>query len=339
MISSLLKSWTEFPVTSLLALVFGSATLLFLSANVSPTSDQVSPAIASSIDDSRIRSMDPEQLSELRRKKKQFDNLTDSEREELREFHAALQQHPERASLTSVMRSYYEWYKLLDSNDQTKVSSKVDLAERVILIHEMRKKQAEQSSPFPDKDLQAFSKWLEEIASNKTEEIRAEFARFMKDRQRRPNEFSRPPNGTENPESVEPRVMLRRLLVNELMRGGRGNSGRGRPEGYLKSIITDSDYDDLISRLTTENQKRFQDSPENPGRSMRALQMLVLRPYATEVELQQFYFKELTAKQRDELDKMSPEFVSGQLRFLFGVKLMGGDVKEIQLPVPQRPRN
>ncbi len=339
MISSLLKNWTVVPVTSILALAFGSAALLFLSARVVPTSDPVTPAIAASTDDSRIRSMDPEQLSELRRKKKQFDNLTDLEQVELREFHTALQKHPERETLTSVMRSYYEWYKMLDSNDQTKVSSKIDLAERVNLIHEMRKKQAEQSSPFPDKDLQAFSKWLEEIASNKTKEIQVEFASFMKERQRRPNEFSRPPNSKEDPVSVEPQVMLRRLLVNELMRGGRGNSGRGRPEGYLKTIITKPDYDKLVSRLTVENQTRFQDSPENPDRSMRALQMLVLRPYATEVELQQFYFKELTAKQRDELDKMSPEFVSRQLRFLYGVKLMGGDVKEILLPVPQRPRN
>jgi hypothetical protein len=346
--SKLVKNWGVYVVTPMAALVVGGASLFFLSAKIPLTSETISTAVNAATDDSRIRNMNQEQLADLRRKKNQFDELTEAERVELRELHTALQLHPDRERLTSVMKLYYEWYKMLDSNDQTRVSSKVNLAERVTLIHEMRKKQAEQSSPFPDKDLKAFSEWLEEIASNNVEDIRTEFAIYTKENQRRFEENhrrsignSRSSDGNESrgdkEEEILPRVMLRRLLVSDLAIGGRGGGSRNRGNEYLKSIITDSDYNVLISRLTPESQLRFQETPENPNGKMRALRVLVFRPYATEVELQQFYVSELTAQQRDELDKMSPEWMNRQLRSLFGMKQMGIDIKNV--PLPFRSRN
>lgn len=257
--------------------------------------------------DTRVRSMDEEQLFELRRKRDTFYSLPAARQTELRQFYAQLKTHPQSQRLMTVLKRFYSWYRSLDAISQPRILDETDLEKRVTAIQRLMREQARDTNvlPFSTRDLELVEKWVDDFSKNRKEQLKE-----VTDR------LSRSPGG-DNPGvnavvrmmfagDIAPDALFRRL-INFAFAPGREDIG-------LLKLVSDEDLGQLFASFSAEGQTQV---PEGRESRLRLLWTLVRRPYASEEDLHKFYVQELTAEQRDSLDRMSPERMNRELKQLY----------------------
>jgi hypothetical protein len=86
----------------------------------------------------RIEAMDPAQKRDLRRRQDWFEALSDAEKEQLRQLHRQIEEHPRAEELREVMRRYCEWVNRLPSHYSGELRG-LPPDERIERVKEIRK--------------------------------------------------------------------------------------------------------------------------------------------------------------------------------------------------------
>lgn len=256
--------------------------------------------------DAQVRSMDQEQLFELRRKRDTFYALPVAQQIKLRNLYQQIDEHPHSDRLMTVLKRFYSWYRSLDTITQPKILDETDLEKRVSAIQQLMRDQSRDSNalPFNNRDLELVEKWLDDFARDRNEEIN-----------RVTNQLAQETGGNTNLNpmirmmfrgDIAPAALFRRLINFAFV------PGRANPE--LLDIVKDEDLAKLFESFSSEGQSLVPDGREA---RLRLLVTLVRRPYASEEDLHKFYVQELTAEQRDSLDRMPPERMNRELRQLY----------------------
>lgn len=273
------------------------------SARVTPR-----PATAAEIKeaDARVRAMDQEQLFELRRKRDTFYSLPPAKQAAMRELYQQIEAHPHSDRLMTVLQRFYGWYRILDPIVQPKILDETDLEKRVAAIQQLMRDQSRDSNalPFSNRDLEVVEKWVDDFARERGEEIRKVTNQLAEDVEK---------NSNVNPMmrmmfrgEIAPAALFRRLINFAFV------PGRANPQ--LLDIVRDEDLSKLFTSFSSEGQSLV---PEAREARLRLLFTLVRRPYASDEDLHKFYVQELTAEQRDSLDRMPPERMNRELRQLY----------------------
>lgn len=166
--------------------------ILLLGYHGSPLFAQSKPELASSPERNesdpeqqqsgmlRLSQMSPDELVELRRKKRQFDELSPQKQQRVREFHEQLQAQTNHAELSAVMYRYYDWLRHLERDER---NSLLDLPpdERLEQIKKLHEERARKlfgitgASKLPSQDVKPFIEWINEFRKNRQAEINAHF--------------------------------------------------------------------------------------------------------------------------------------------------------------------
>jgi hypothetical protein len=268
------------------------------------------PRVATSAElkeaDTRVRSMDQEQLFELRRKRDTFYALPPAQQAAMRDLYQQIQAHPHAERLMTVLKRFYSWYRGLDPIIQPKILDETDLEKRVTAIQQLMRDQSRDSNalPFSNRDLEVVEKWVDDFARERSEEIKKIANKLAEDTSNNSNvnQMVRMMFRGE----IAPAALFRRLINFAFV------PGRANPQ--LLDIVKDEDLAKLFASFSSEGQSMV---PEGREARLRLLLTLVRRPYASEEDLHKFYVQELTAEQRDSLDRMPPERMNRELRQLY----------------------
>lgn len=296
------KFWGPWLLATLVSIGLG----IIAGARTAPSPPRVATAKELKEADARVRSMDQEQLFELRRKRDTFYALPPAQQAEMRNLYQQINAHPHSDRLMTVLKRFYSWYRGLDSIAQPKILDETDLEKRVAAIQQLMREQSRDSNalPFSNRDLEVVEKWLDDFANERSEEIKNITNRLAEDA-----------NGNANVNAmvrmmfrgeIAPAALFRRLINFAFV------PGRANPQ--LLDIVKDEDLAKLFGSFSSEGQSLV---PEGREARLRLLLTLVRRPYASEEDLHKFYVQELTAEQRDSLDRMPPERMNRELRQMY----------------------
>ncbi|MCH2182851.1 MAG: hypothetical protein MK108_12675 [Mariniblastus sp.] len=260
----------------------------------------------------RLGQLNETELIELARNREDFDSKTPEQKQQLRDFHTQLANHPDREKLERVMLQYHAWLATLDEQNRAKV---LDLppAERIAKINQIRRQQSIDwlgkigPTQLPKEDAVPVYWWYEEMLKAKQELI-YDVARQLV-----------------NQNIID---LQNELLTRELMRGqGYRRSALSMqrnvaerlliaiqeqsPES-LNDIFFPSDINSLMNYLSNEGRKIVEKS--EPGERSRLVVRWITdareiksRDSISQRALENFYQAELTPETRDELDAMSSE--------------------------------
>ncbi len=246
----------------------------------------------------RVANLSVDEQRELLRKKEAFYRLSKEDQQAYREFHDQLSQHAQSDKLQAILNRYYNWLKTLDERTKSALLDNPQKEVRITNIRELREAQGRQISFLPESDHQQFDLWLKELGDRKSDEVRQVFRDF------RP----RTQLSTELTEQSNPD-----LLVRVLLRADRSGE-------TMRRLVTSQDLEVLKGELS-EAAKSIMN--EEKVRSDFVLFNFIRNPYVSPEELEQFYFKELTSEQRDDLDKMPPDQMKNRLRLMYQLKQIG----------------
>jgi hypothetical protein len=264
---------------------------IFAGARTAPATPRIITAAELKASDARVRSMDQEQLFELRRKRDTFYALPPAQQNAMRKLSQQIQAHPHAERLMTVLKRFYSWYRGLDSIAQPKILDETDLEKRVTAIQQLMRDQSRDSNalPFSNRDLEVVEKWVDDFARERSEEIKKIANQLAEDTSNNPNVNQ----------------MVRMMFRGEIA-----------PAALFRRLINFAfvDLAKLFAGFSSEGQSMV---PEGREARLRLLLTLVRRPYASEEDLHKFYVQELTAEQRDSLDRMPPERMNRELRQLY----------------------
>jgi hypothetical protein len=246
----------------------------------------------------RIARLSTDEQRELLRKKEAFYRLPVAEQQSFRDFHDQLAKHPQSPRLYGILHRYYNWLKTLDERTKSALLDNPDKSVTISKIRELRETQNRQVSFLPESDHQQFDTWLKALGERKVEDVKQSFREF-----RRRSQLA-----TELTESSSPDLLIRIMLRAD------------RSGETMRRLVSSEDLEQLKSSLS-EAAKSIMN--EEKVRSDFVLFNFIRNPYVSPEELEQFYFKELTSEQRDELDKMPPDQMKNRLRLMFQLKQIG----------------
>lgn len=103
---------------------------------------------------------------ELRRKREQFEQLADAEKDRLREMHSAITSSPDRARLEATLLQYHEWLKSLpgkERSDLLQLPEEEKIAEIKRLMQEQRSLEFRKfvAKPPEPNDIRAIFEWFD----------------------------------------------------------------------------------------------------------------------------------------------------------------------------------
>lgn len=81
-----------------------------------------------------IESLDEGTKEKLSEKQRRFDDLSEVEKERLRDLHRALQAQPDREELEQVMEAYYKWVRAIDLPFRVRLNNETSPEERIKLV-------------------------------------------------------------------------------------------------------------------------------------------------------------------------------------------------------------
>lgn len=120
----------------------------------------------------RLESFNIEQREELRRKKRQFDGLSETEKEQLAVFHLKLKTHPNAKQLIRVMKRYHDWLDTVDGQTQSQFLD-LPAQQRIAKIRDIKRQQALEAfgrvgpTQLPTEDAKYVFNWFEKITEKK----------------------------------------------------------------------------------------------------------------------------------------------------------------------------
>jgi hypothetical protein len=125
----------------------------------------------------RLDAMMPEQKEELRRRKLAFDELSDPEKNRLRDLHAAITSDSNADELMATLKSYSRWLANLDPAEKFELQKIADPDKRIARIKELIQQQEERRfrqyfEKLPDDDRKTIYQWLGEFVASHADEIR-----------------------------------------------------------------------------------------------------------------------------------------------------------------------
>lgn len=237
----------------------------------------------------RVEKMTFQEKDQLGRKAQRFFDLPLDEQRQLRELHAAMQQHPQRDELYRVMFDYYDWLKTLTAGEPTDLHQ-LGAAERLAKIKQIEGKR------LANEDRQVVETWARDLVKT----------RGIESRLGPPRDGPRPPGGPGDEHSA--RFLLFGLASNF------GNKGIVQ--------LTKQEIDGLHEKLS-EPRKNYLASlnlAEQRTQVQDWMRSVAWRPYSrpnlTEDQVRTL-LKEMTADRREELLKRSPQDMQRYLRDIY----------------------
>jgi len=252
---------------------------------------------------SRIDQMTDLQKRQLKDKNEAFQNLSEEERQQLREMHKQLEDAPDRDALLDVMNKYTDWLRqeISTETQRTELAS-MPAVERIEEIKKIQQEKQESnlrelsSNQLGLEDSRVISLWLNKLLKTYGKEI-ADSEQDVISRLRRSQMvwLSRMPN------SLQRNRVLAATLVSHVCRS----------ENPLVSTIPVSDeLKELVRNLSARGQELYQEVEGEEEREQllaRWAFIAALRSMQTvsEEELARFYFEGLSAEDRDYVDHLS----------------------------------
>jgi hypothetical protein len=262
-------------------------------ANFLPKSKKLNQSEDPKENENALKAMPEDQLRDLQAKQVQYRDLSEADKQRLRRFHQLLISQQNVDQLYASMRSFYEWLKTLEVEQQTKLLIEEDTDKKYIIFQKLRE-DLTQVDQLQESDFTAFSQWVKDLAAKFGKKIASQskdLTRQVRDTNLRQRILK---SLMENDESA---VRAYLLIV---------------PPGPLNEL--QAEYIDLKSRLSETGQKIMGDDPQVQFRFIR--QMLA-RPQIDPSTLESFYFEELTPEEQDELDRLSPELMRKRVYELY----------------------
>jgi hypothetical protein len=191
----------------------------------------------------RIKQMSPDQKDDLRRKKQRFDELSDDEKQRLRDLHAAIVSDPSATELSHTVTRYTRWLSSLEASERSILLDIKDPEQRIARIKELMQQQEERRfrqyfSNLPEDDRKTIYKWLSEFIAAHADEIVQRL----------------PPHVKQRIADAEGDEARRRELFGSWLRWRREFN-----LPYFKS----EDYLDLFKKFSPETQKTIESSAVN----------------------------------------------------------------------------
>jgi hypothetical protein len=249
----------------------------------------------------RVEKMTPQGKDQLGRKAQRFFDLPLDEQRQLRDLHAAIQQHPQRDELYRVMFSYYDWLKTLTSGEPTDLHQ-LPPNERLAKIKQIEGKR------LATEDRQAIETWARKLAQDRKLDRRFD-GRSGPPRDGRgegpPRDGGRPPGGPGEDPPI--RYLLFGLTSNF---GNKGIQLTKQEIDQLRQTLTPPRKDYLALLNLQEQRDQVQDW-------MRSVAWRpASRPNLTEDQIRTM-LKEMSPEQREQVLRRSPQDMHRYLRDRF----------------------
>lgn len=249
----------------------------------------------------QIEQLTPEQKLQLQQKKARFESLTSAEQQRLRDLHGQLEVHAGSDELMQVLRRYDLWLSSLPSGERARLLA-MPPDER---IQQIRKKKREfeeslfgqlSSSRLNPDDVRLLFDWLDKLIADQEDGLRGRLdprtAAWL----------------GKIPEGPRRRFMILGSLLRE-----RGPEGLPQPSA--------EQIDTLVKQLSVEAQEKFRTqttSTEQQALVRQWIQIALLSrwlpPPVSEKELQRFFVEDLSAEERESLERRPRDELSHELR-------------------------
>jgi hypothetical protein len=246
-----------------------------------------------------------EDRSQLRRRWKQFQSLSDGERARLRKLHADIQRAPDGESLLQTVHRYYQWLTVLPSYvraELRELKPKPRVARIRQMLGEQRRAAAKRLSA---DDTRGLVQWMEHLAEQRGEALLRHLPEPLQRRLASADEQKR--------RRATAWLIFMRWQV---------------PGSHWRPDLSKDDLDDLVKRLTPDTARKLESLPL-PDR-WRLVGVWV-RDYfrhrwrgddpaglpVDEDELVEFFENELSPEERDRLLSLPGEQMQRELRRAF----------------------
>ncbi|MBX3417326.1 MAG: hypothetical protein KF851_06965 [Pirellulaceae bacterium] len=241
-----------------------------------------------------LRSMPAERLRDVQAKQAHYRELNLEEKSRLRAFHESLMEQGDSQQLMSAIRRFYDWLKTIPYEQQVNLLVELETEKKFEIFLRLRRDLSSQVDRLPDSDIKAFNDWLTQVGVSHGEQVRAivtELVGPMRDEETRERILK---SINEDPE-IAVRTYLRTVRAD-------------RPH-----VLVDQ-YADLKGRLSPKGQEMMGDTRSDQDGFVR---QMLMRPQIPQEKLENFYFQELTPKEREEFDRLSPEVMRNRVRELY----------------------
>jgi len=241
----------------------------------------------------RIEDMKPAEQEQLLRKQERWESLAPAERERLLRLHEEVTNNPEAAQ---VMRRYCEWLSTLPAA-RRETLLELEPKDRIKRIKELREEEAKANARRPDPgDVERLVRWMDEYAAKQED-------RFVK----KLPEDRRQPWAKLDARKRHDRIKWFIWL------------GWQIPGPGKLPTMSDEDLKDVRARLSPDTQKRLEALP--PAEQWRTFAGWLRRsPPIDEEHLADFFERELTNEERDDLMSRPPDEMQKELRKLYLAK-------------------
>jgi hypothetical protein len=253
-------------------------------------------------DAAKNQALSSDDKAELLRKKQRFDELTEPERQRLRDLHQQLSSSPDAAELKKLMGRYCDWLRNLSSAERAEVLSlppdkRIERIKQIVRRQENTRFQEYAENFLPQEDRDAVRKWLEAFVLNNEDEI---IKHLHGDQRRRVKE------------SDDRQVRSRILMVGLFWR----TPGSDMP--YPKK----EEVEKLVASLSEETRKQLEKVQPSDDRTkggyqiVRAALASVANPPPSQEELDKFRAS-LTADQKQRLEEMDADETRRELTRMY----------------------
>lgn len=269
----------------------------------------------------RIEGLSVAEKNELHNKLERFFQLPEDTRQRMTALDAALAQHPSEAELRDVMRRYYDWLKTLNPIDRAKLldlppNQRVTEIKRLIAAQEKEQFESLSRDVFRDiihspEEFSTIRAWLEQWPNSHHDEILAAEEQI----------YDKVPWLKERLEDAD---QQRKVFVLW--------AWMYRVRGIEPLHPSDSDFQDMTSRLKEDTQKRLKALPPERQTAllrdlMRAAVISHFHSRIDDDDLQKFY-RQLPEQKQAELAALPPDGFDRALRREYmkenGSRMMGG---------------
>lgn len=250
-----------------------------------------------------VETLDVQKKLKLKRKLKDYQKKSDSERQRLKEFDHRLTQNENRDRLTSTLTAYYDWLFEIDFGVRSDLRD-LEANDRIIAIIRIRDRQAVEDfgkndlAEIPREDAEFILGWCESVFRLNERQIRdrfpAAYIQFTKDN----DEVRTPPD-----EFIRRKARHTNLhsIVDFLIR-------EDRP--FFENLILDNREINLLYDILSTEARRLLDDQTSDQRRKLILNWVELANQSQRginVENLEQFERRLSVKDRDRLEKLSNE--------------------------------
>ena len=290
--------------------------------SVEQGSPERAPALSS---EQRLAEMNGNQLNEILGRRQRIEALPPAARQRLREIHQQWLAHPRRDELLETMQAYYQWWTTLTIEERSRVRAETD-SRRLDVIRGILQQRAEAvfgiagETQLPRDDVSQLFEWNREFLSRRRDQI-VELYRSSANRRSR-----RLDSRLDRPEVLF--FVLDRI-----------------PDDLASSLIEQSDIDLLREKLSDEAVAIIDAQEDHAARQKLVYRWVMSavsaqwNPPIDERELMEFYDLEMTQRQRQLVDAMSPQRRRSAIAQMYRARRRNQSIPISPFGVPEVPRD